>query len=274
MSSFTVYPITAERLARAGAIAAALWALGGPANAVECVFQGTGADVRVSTRGGGLLTPFPKAQTHHGCEQLRVEIGEVDVYYRPTADGPIQRRRVSAGTLIPRDGAAQAGSMVATVREFLLVLQGGERAVTGSSRGEGEDYVSGALPAGLLAQPAADLVVPLGTAADPHLKSFVLRAAGRELHRQTGAQRQLVLPAAVLRAGTTVAWELEYGSERFTGEFSVEPAPALEALRARHEQAQAAEPDATLRALRVATALAQAGWRWDARALMAQALAR
>ena len=122
------------------------------------------------------------------------------------------------------------------------------------------DYPSAALPVGLLIEPTADLRLPLPGPSDEQLQSFALWVDGKPIVQQRGPAPELVLPAAVLKAGQRVQWRLRYGDVETAGEVQVRPArEAGDLLR------DITTPQADDLALAQAQALAQAGYRWDAR---------
>jgi hypothetical protein len=183
-------------------------------------------------------------------------------------------RRVSSGALIVGAGNAptEAGGVPQLMQQIKSVLDGGQRLRSGSSRGANEDYILTAIPSGRLAEPQADLLVPLGQAADADLASFELSLNGKVVHRQQGPAQELRLPAAQLKRGNTLQWALNYAGQRHQGQIVVED-PALLAQRKQDLlQLSQGEPDPLLRQLRLAAALVDEGQVWAAREIIRASL--
>lgn len=246
------------------------------AHAQACIYRGDSADTRVADRSGEISTPFPDSLSAGDCRRLRVVTGAVTVYTLAQDRRAMARRvvEVGGGPLVAGRGSSDADdASPGMLQQIRVVLEGGQRLKTGSSRGSGEDYLQAALPSGLLAQPADDLVIVLGQQPDAQLTSLDLTVNGKTVLRQKGAASELRLPAWLLPAGSKVSWTLVYGGQARQGNFQVVPAEQLSTLVARLDQDSTVE-DPTLRQLGTAAALVQAGFVWDARDCLRLALLR
>jgi hypothetical protein len=258
--------------------ACVLLGLPGMVLASACLYRGTDATARVMSRSSEITTPFPEALASQDCGRLRVASGSVSVYVLSADRSAISRREVSvgSGSLVPATSAAPADSggtaQRGLLQQIMVVLEGGQRSRTGSSRSAEGDYVIAALPIGRLAQPTADLIVNLGPVPDANLGQFDVRVDGKQVHRQVGPQLALRLPFSSLKAGARVQWTLAYSGRRHEGEFSVEPAAALAALQQSLVTGSALDVDTDVAKLRLASGLMEAGFAWDARELIRAAL--
>ncbi|MCV2353685.1 hypothetical protein LNV09_05855 [Paucibacter sp. B2R-40] len=244
------------------------------ASASACLYKGADATARVINRSGEITTPFPEPLSSPDCRRLRVATGEVAVYALAGTQTSPEMRRVSSGALIVGAGNAptEAGGVPQLMQQIKSVLDGGQRLRSGSSRGANEDYILTAIPSGRLAEPQADLLVPLGQAADADLASFELSLNGKVVHRQQGPAQELRLPAAQLKRGNTLQWALNYAGQRHQGQIVVED-PALLAQRKQDLlQLSQGEPDPLLRQLRLAAALVDEGQVWAAREIIRASL--
>jgi hypothetical protein len=261
----TLTAMRAHQPGRVLSVLALLAALCPRADAAQCMFRGTTSDARV-VGNGAQFTPHPAPILRQDCERLRVVVGTVQVFSE-TPDGRIVPRRVNAASPLLERLLADARSTGAggVWRELDIVLRADEARRGGSSRGAGlVDYPAGALPTGLLMEPDMDLRLPLPATVDDRLQSFALVIDGRLQHEQRGPAAELVLPAALLKAGRRVQWTLRYADVETTGELLVTTAQAVaEAFRD--------EPgaDPTALPLRQAQALMAAGYGWDARSRLA-----
>lgn len=243
--------------------------------AQACLYRGDSADTRVANRSGEITTPFPDGLSALDCRRLRVVTGAVTVYTLSQDRHAITPRRVEAGTgpLLPNPGNNDADAPPELLKQIMVVLEGGQRLKTGSSRGGVDNYLLAALPTGLLAQPDRDLVIPLDRQPDAQLGSLELLVDGKPALLHRGAASELRLPAKALLPGAVAVWKLVYAGRQYEGKFQVQPADRLHALVTQLEQDGAAL-DPTLRQLRTAAALVQAGYAWDARDWLRQALLR
>jgi hypothetical protein len=241
--------------------------------AQACLYRGESADTRVANRSGEITTPFPDALSAIDCRRLRVVTGTVTVYTLTQDRQAMAPRRIDNGPLLASRGDDTGIAPPGMLQQIMVVLEGAQRLKTGSSRGSGDDYVQTVLPAGLLARPEQDLIAVLGPQPDALLASFELTVDGQVAVRQKGPASELRLPAKVLAAGSRARWKLVYGDQAREGQFQVVSAEQLRTLAARLEQ-EAQTDDVTMRQLRVGAGLVQAGFAWDARAWLRQALLR
>ncbi|WP_310385668.1 hypothetical protein [Roseateles sp.] len=260
-------------------LALLLLSLPGLAAASACLYKGADASARVINRSGEITTPFPEPLSAPDCRRLRVATGEVAVYavaasHASTQAAP-EMRRVNSGALIVGAGnaPADAGGMTQLMQQIKSVLDGGQRLRSGSSRGANEDYILTAIPSGRLAEPQADLVVPLGQTADADLASFELSLKGKLVHRQPGPAQELRLPAAHLQRGNMLQWTLNYAGQRHQGQIVVEDPALLTQRKQELLQLSQLEPDPLLRQLRLAAALVDEGQVWAAREIIRISLA-
>jgi hypothetical protein len=242
--------------------------------AASCMFRGADADARVINRSGEISTPYPMALSSNDCSRLRVANGTVTVYGTGSEGAQVSSRQVSRGPLLPAsDAPAAAGTDTgAILKQIVVVLEGVSRTKTGSSRGAEGDYLVASLPTGKLAEPSTDLVLTLGPAPDANLASFELLVGGKPVYRQNGAAQTIKLPQAFLKAGTPVRWKLDYAGAKYEGQFTVEPAATLAALKQSLQKETPAGGDALVTKLSLAADLGQAGYAWDARELIRAAL--
>lgn len=248
------------------ALATGLALAWGPASAVQCIFRGADADTRV-VGNGAQFTPFPASIVRQDCEQLRVVMGTVTVLSLAPDGARLVQRTVQARERLVSTPTSAERSTGATglLRELGLALRADETRRSGASRGsDALDYPSAALPTGLLMEPTADLRLPLPGPTDDQLQSFTLWLDGRMLPRQAGPAAELLLPAAELKAGRRVQWQLRYAGVETAGEVRVTSASDAAALL---RDIRSADP--TELALLQAEALAAAGYRWDARERLA-----
>jgi hypothetical protein len=250
--------------------------LSAAAVAAPCLYSGEDAEARVINRSGEIYTPHPTALTALDCNRLRVVSGSVLVYVLG-ADGAVgQPKRVSNGVLVAAGAGGGPGGAdtLGILKEIAVVLQGVSRTKNGSSRGAEGDYLVKALPSDKLAEPTTDVVIALGPVPDQNLRLFELKSNGKTSYRQAGPAQSLKLPAAVLKAGSKHSWHMEYSGTSYDGQFVVEPAAATAELKRTLAQELAGESDETYVRLHVAEGLARAGYTWDARELIAAAMAR
>jgi len=268
-------PISTASAARAGG-ALLLLAAWMHAQAAACLYRGTDDTARV-IGGGVVTTPFPQALSAPECARLRVASGTVDVVVLSADRAAIASRRVSAGggALVPASGADKGGTSGESpglLKQILVVLEGDQKKVTGSSRDAGDDFLRNALPVDKLAQPTADLVIVLGPAPDANLHSFELLVGGKPVLRVSGPARSVTLPAAALKAGVHASWRLAYGDGHDEGSFDVVPSERLAELEATLATESDAGGDAKVAKLRIASGLVAQGYNWDARELIRTAV--
>lgn len=250
-----------------------LLSLPGLAAASACMYKGTDATARVINRSGEITSPFPEPLSAPDCRRLRVATGEVSVYLQTGPQAEV--RRVSGGALIVGSGNAQvnAGGVPQLMQHITSVLDGGQRLRSGSSRGANEDSILSAIPSGRLAEPSADLLLPLGPVPDAELAGFELSLKGKTVYRQQGPAQQLRLPAAHLQRGTSVQWTLNYAGQRHQGLIEVEDPNLLAQRKQLLLQQSQDETDPLLRQLRLAAALLDEGQVWAAREIIRGSLA-
>jgi hypothetical protein len=246
------------------------------AQAAACLYRGTDDTARV-IGGGVVTTPFPEARSAPECARLRVASGTVDVVVLSADRAAIASRRVSAGggALVPPSGAdkgAASDESPGLLKQILVVLEGDQRKVTGSSRDAGDDFLRNALPVDKLARPVADLAIVLGPAPDANLHSFELLVDGKPVLRVNGPARSVTLPAAALKVGVHASWRLAYGDGHDEGSFEVVPSERLAELEATLAKESEAGGDAKVARLRIASGLVAQGYSWDARELIRAAV--
>jgi len=248
--------------------------LSSTAFAAPCLYSGEDAEARVINRSGEIYTPHPTALTALECNRLRVVSGSVLVYTLGANGSVGQPQRVSNGVLAAAGAGPGGADTLGILKEIAVVLQGVSRTKNGSSRGAEGEYLVKALPGDKLAEPASDVVITLGPLPDQNLRLFELKSNGKSSYRQVGPAQSLKLPVAVLKAGSKHSWHMEYSGASYDGQFIVEPASVAVELKRTLAQELAGEPDETYVRLHVAEGLARAGYTWDARELIAAAIAR
>ena len=107
--------------------------------AQACLYRGDSADTRVANRSGEITTPFPEGLSALDCRRLRVVTGAVTVYTLRQDRHAIAPRRVEAGAgpLLPSAGSGDTDAPPELLKQIMVVLEGGQRLKTGSSRGGG-----------------------------------------------------------------------------------------------------------------------------------------
>lgn len=243
--------------------------------AQACLYRGDSADTRVANRSGEITTPFPDTLSSIDCRRLRVSTGAVTVYTLAKDRQALAPRRVEpgGGSLVTGPAEEAGNAPAGMLQQIMVVLEGAQRMKTGSSRGAGDDYLQAALPNGVMARPQQDLVIALGLQPDAALGSLELSVDGKVVFQHKGPARELRLPAQPLIAGARASWKLVYGAQSREGQFQVVPVEQFLALQAQLERdSQGADP--TLRQLRIAAGLVQAGFAWDARDWLRPALVR
>ena len=242
-------------------------------HAAACLFRGEDASARVINSSGVPFTPFPDPLSDPGCERLRVVSGVVNVYVLDEARNQMQATRLTRGPLVP-GGHASVGTAGADIFAAIqIVLQGGERTLKGSSRSD-TDYIQTAMPSGRMAEPTRDLRIPVAPTPDENLKAVELTVGGKLVYRQAIPASEIVLPAAHLTRGSTVAWRVVYGPSSLTGDVEVVDPARLAELRGAAAQRSADEIDPVVRNLRIAASLAAERYLWDARQVVKTALQR
>jgi hypothetical protein len=243
--------------------------------AQACLYRGDSADTRVANRSGEITTPFPDTLSATDCRRLRVSTGAVTVYTLSKDRQAMAPRRVEpgGGSLVTGPAEDTANAPANMLQQIMVVLEGGQRLKTGSSRGAGEDYLQAALPTGFVARPPQDLVIVLGRQPDAALSSLEMTVDGKVVFQHQGPASELRLPAQPLSAGSLARWKLVYGAQSREGQFQVVPVEQLRALQAQLEGDTQGD-DPTLRQLRIAAGLVQAGFAWDARDWLRPALLR
>jgi hypothetical protein len=240
--------------------------------AAPCMYRGADADTRVINRSGEISTPFPMSLSSTDCSRLRMANGSVTVYGVGADGGKLAARQVSRGPLLPASDAVAGTDTGANLKQIVVVLEGVSRTKTGSSRGAEGDYLVASLPTGKLAEPSADLTLPLGPVPDANLASFELLQGAKSVYRQSGPAPSIKLPQAALKAGTQLRWKLDYASSKYEGAFTVEPASTLAALKQSLQKEVPADSDELVTKLSLAAELGNAGFAWDARELIRAAL--
>lgn len=256
-----------------GATLGAALAASQTAQAAACLYRGTDASARVVNASGVMFTPFPGSLSDRACERLRVVSGEVTVYALSSARGELRSTRLTRGPLVSGAAGGSDPEVTGFFAVIQAVLEGGQRMVKGSSRTD-QDYIQAAMPSGRLAEPSADLRIPLSPAVDPNLKAVELSVGGKVIYRQTTPAAEIVLPAAQLTKGRTVAWRVLYGPSTLSGQVEVVERARLTALRDSVMERSAGERDPLLSQLRVAAALTAEGFSWDAQQVLGAALTR
>lgn len=266
------HPSTPHALS-ATVVLVSLLAASTTAHAAACLYRGEDASARVINASGVSFTPFPESLSDLGCERLRVVSGAINVYVLDASRNEMRSTRLTRGPLVPGgkgDTAPDGGGIFLAIK---TVLEGGQRMLKGSSRSD-VDYIQAAMPAGRLAEPTADLRIPLAPTADLNLKAVELSVGGKSVYRQTTPAPEIVLPASQLVKGSVVTWRVVYGPTTMTGQVEVVDRARLTVLRDAAALNATDEGDAVLRQLRLAASLAAEGFGWDAQQAVKEALPR
>lgn len=239
-----------------------------------CLYRGADEDTRVINRSGEITTPFPMVLSNNDCSRLRVATGTATVYVIRPDGTQMTKAQVSKGPLLlAPSGVPQAGTdTLGILKQIVVVLEGVNRTKTGSSRSTEGDYLIASLPKGKLAAPANDLVLVLGPVPDQGLGRFELYVNGKLAHRQSGPAATIQMPKSALKAGSSVRWKLEYAGGGYEGAFTVEAADAVTKLLQSQPRDERTGQDPLMERLDPAFALISAGYAWDARELIRQAL--
>jgi hypothetical protein len=245
-------------------------------SAQSCLFQGLNSEARVINRSGIVYTPFPNTLQSDECHKLRVASGQVQVFTLVHEKDSVNVTKTVAlanAPLLTDKQFQQSSSQEKILLDLASsALQGGQRLRTGSSRGAGDD-MNHLLPRGILAQPTEDLIVEMNEN-DANVSMIEWHLNGNLVSRSAVQRQQIRLPFQRLTPGSTVDWKLTHQNVVYQGHFKIEPADQMTALMQSLIAQNAHESDQKLATLRIAFALIEKGYIWDAKNWLTQSFAR